>query len=220
LTSSTQPAPGAPFVNRPSRSLSASDLCVTSGKLGASGSELSVESPEFRAVVAGASDADTELRFTYLGPTSEVARLGSGRVRTQIGVKMRAQDPCNLVYAMWRIDPGPELVVQIKRNAEQSTSAECKNHGYRTIRPTRSAPMPEVAPGSTPLLPTAIDESELRVWAYDRLVWVGGLGDDVLDLEGPAGLRSDNARFAFAFDVRSGSPSGPRRCGTSNREEE
>jgi hypothetical protein len=188
--------------------------------LGASGSELSVESPEFRAVVAGASDADAELRFTYLGPTTEVAQLGSGRVRTQIGLKMRAQDPCNLVYAMWRIDPGPELVVQVKRNAEQRTSAECKNHGYRTIRPARSAPTPEVVQGSTHLLRTAMNESELSVWADDLLVWQGQLGDDVLDLEGPAGLRSDNARFAFAFDVRSGSPSGPRQCGKSNPEQE
>jgi hypothetical protein len=133
---------------------------------------------------------------------------------------MRAQDPCNLVYAMWRIDPGPELVVQVKRNAGQRTSAECKNGGYRTIRPARSAPMPEVVPDSTHLLRAAINESELRVWADDRLVWEGGLGDDVLDLEGPVGLRSDNARFAFAFDVRSGSPSGPRRCGKSSAEEE
>jgi hypothetical protein len=217
---SPQPAPGPSFVNRPYRSLSTADLCVTSGTLVASGSELSVESPEFRAVVAGASDADAELRFTYFGPTAEVARLGSGRVRNQIGLKMRAQDPCNLVYAMWRIDPGPELTVQVKRNAGQRTSAECKNRGYRTIRPARSAPMPEVMPGSTHLLRAAIDESELSVWADDRLVWQGGLGDDVLDLEGPVGLRSDNARFVFAFDVRSGSPSGPRRCEKSNAEEE
>jgi hypothetical protein len=219
-TSSPPPAPGPSLVHRTSRSLSAADLCVTSGSLGASGSDLSVESPEFRAVVASASDANAELRFTYLGPTAEVARLGSGRVRTQIGMKMLAKDPCNLVYAMWRIDPGPELAVQVKRNAGQSTSAECKNRGYRTIRPARSAPMPEVAPGSSHLLRAEIDEFELSVWADDLLVWQGELGDDVQDLWGPVGLRSDNARFAFAFDVRSGSPSGPRRCGKSSPEEE
>jgi hypothetical protein len=188
--------------------------------LGSSGSLLSVESPKFRATTARAGDVEAELRFTYLGPTAEMTRLGSGRVRKQIGLKMRAQDPCNLVYAMWRIDPGPELAVQIKRNTGQRTSAECKNHGYRTVLAQRSAPIGEVAEGSTHLLRAAIHDSELSVWADGVLVWHGSLGDDVLDLDGPVGLRSDNARFTFAFDANGGSPSGAARCGRSSTEEE
>jgi hypothetical protein len=214
--SSPLPPPGPSVGGIPRRSLSPADLCVTSGKLDSNGSHLWVESPEFRAVVAGAGHTDAELRFTYLGPTAEVARLGSGRVRRQIGLKMRAQDPCNLVYAMWRIDPGPELAVQIKRNKGQRTSAECKNHGYRTIRPLRSAPIADVALGSSHVLRAAVHESELSVWADDLLVWQGALGDDVLDLDGPVGLRSDNARFAFAFDVSGDHPAGPVRCGNAS----
>ena len=209
-TSALPPAPEPALVDVPAQALSAADLCVTSGKLGSSGSVLSVESPEFRAVAARARDSDVELRFTYLGPTEEVARLGSGRVRRQIGLKMRAQDPCNLVYAMWRIDPGPEIAVQVKRNGGQRTSAECKNEGYRTVRPLQSAPVAGVEPGSSHVLRAVLRESELRVWADGVLAWQGDLGEEAVDLQGPVGLRSDNARFTFALSAIGGDRQ-PRR---------
>jgi hypothetical protein len=49
-----------------------------------------------------------EARLTYLGHTRDVARLGSGAMREQFGLKLRAHDACNLVYAMWRIGGLPE----------------------------------------------------------------------------------------------------------------
>jgi hypothetical protein len=191
--------------------LGAADLCVTSGALHGEGGELSVESPEFRAVAARPGDTDAELRFTYLGPTTKVAPLGSGRVRTQIGLKLRAKDACNLVYAMWRIDPGPEVVVQVKRNPSQRTSAECTNHGYRTVEPVRTKPVGSVTPGSTHVLRAAIHGSSLDVWVDGALAWQGPLGDDVLDLDGPVGVRSDNARFTFAL-AANGSTAAARAC--------
>jgi hypothetical protein len=199
--------------------LSAADLCVTSGALRPAGGALSVESPGFRAVAtrAGDGDTDAELRFTYLGPTPEVARLGSGRMRTQIGLKLRAKDPCNLVYAMWRIDPGPELVVQVKRNPGARTSAECKNNGYRTVRPLRSAPVGPVSPGTSHVLRATMRGGSLGVWADGVLVWEGALGDDALDLEGPVGLRSDNARFTFTL-AAGGGEGQTRPCGTLGEE--
>ena len=66
---------------------------------------------------------DAEARFKYLGPTSQEARLGSGESRRQFGLRLRAQDPCNLVYAMWRIEPEPMLVVSVKRNPGMHSSA-------------------------------------------------------------------------------------------------
>lgn len=201
------PAPSPPS----SAPLAAADLCVTSGALRTADGSLAVESPEFRAVAARSGDTDAELRFTYLGPTPEIAHLGSGRVRDQIGLKLRAKDPCNLVYAMWRIDPGPELVVQVKRNAGERTSAECKNRGYRTVRPQRSAPVGSVTQGSSHVLRATLRGGSLGVWADGALVWEGVLGDDALDLEGPVGLRSDNARFTFTLSA-SGGDGGPRPC--------
>jgi hypothetical protein len=146
-----------------------------------------------------------------------VARLGSGRVRTQIGLKLRSQDPCNLVYAMWRIDPGPAIVVQVKRNPSQRTSAECANHGYRTVQPVHSTPTGPVTPGSTHALRAALRGSDLDVWADGVLAWQGSLGDDALDLDGPVGLRSDNARFAFALTASGGSAAA-RPCRTPEGE--
>ena len=37
-----------------------------------------------------------------------------GELRRQFGLKLRAQDACNLVYVMWRIEPASKLVVSIK----------------------------------------------------------------------------------------------------------
>jgi hypothetical protein len=203
----------------------AADLCVTSGALRSSGDGLTVESPEFRATLARSGDTDAELRFTYLGPTSGVAQLGSGQVRHQLGLKLRAQDPCNLVYAMWRIDPGParskradpnandgpELVVQVKRNLLQHTSAECKNGGYRTVRPLRSAQVAAVVDGSTHVLRASLRGTSLDVWADGVLAWQGTLGDDALGIDGPVGLRSDNARFTFTLSATGGDGQA-RRC--------
>jgi hypothetical protein len=141
-------------------------------------------------------------------------------VRKQIGLKLRAQDPCNLVYVMWRIEPGPELAVQVKRNRGLLTSAQCGNSGYRTIRPSRSARIPDVVQDSTHMLRVALDESDLSVWADDVLVWEGVLGDEVRDLRGPVGLRSDNARFTFALDVGGGDSVAARRCNEPIAEEE
>jgi hypothetical protein len=187
------------------------ELCVTEGAAAAQGEGFVIDAPKFRAVSARATDQAAELRFTYLGPTAETAPLGSGRERRQIGLKLRAQDACNLVYAMWRIDPASEVVVQVKRNEGQRTSAECENRGYRTVRPAETAPVPQVTAGSTHVLRAAMRGSELSVWADGALVWRGDAGADVLGLEGPVGLRSDNGRFSVAFTA--GTDGGaPRGC--------
>jgi hypothetical protein len=112
-------------------------LCVTEGAAIPTGGRLLIESPKFRAVSARSTDAAAQLRFDYLGPTAESAALGSGRVRRQIGLKLRAQDGCNLVYVMWRIEPVSELSVQVKRNPGLRAFAECRNGGYRNVGQTR-----------------------------------------------------------------------------------
>ena len=90
-----------------------------------------------------------EARFTYLGPTGNEARLGSGELRRQFGLKLRAQDACNLVYAMWRIEPESKLVVSVKSNPGQQTSSQCGNRGYRNVKPRRSTPVPALRSGDS-----------------------------------------------------------------------
>src|SRR5579864_4240161 len=122
-----------------------SKLCITEGALEErKENRLAVTVPKMRAVVAAATPQAVEARLTYLGPTKAKARLGSGEMRRQFGLKLRAQDGCNLVYAVWRINPRSELVVSIKRNPDQHSSAECGNHGYQNIKPSRSTPVPKL----------------------------------------------------------------------------
>jgi hypothetical protein len=197
----------------PPSSAAPAQLCVTEGAITTTGDRLSIDAPKVRAVSAVATDQTAELHFTYLGPTSETTALGSGAVRRQIGLKLRAQNGCNLVYAMWRIEPKSELVVQVKRNPGQSTFAECENRGYRNVTPRRAAAVADVTVGSSHVLRAQMRGADLTVWADGNVVWEGGVGDDVLGIDGPVGLRSDNGRFALTFVAGSeGSARTPRSC--------
>jgi len=171
-------------------------LCVTEGTIDASpGGGLSVTVPKMRAYVEASTPQVVEARFTYLGSTGNEARLGSGELRRQFGLKLRAQDPCNLVYAMWRIEPESKLVVSVKSNPGQNTSAECGNRGYRNIKPQRSKPVPMLRPGEAHTLRGELQGAEMRVYADNALVWEGSISSDALAFDGPVGIRSDNARL-------------------------
>jgi hypothetical protein len=174
-------------------------LCVTEGAASPVADALSIETPAFRAVAVARTDQAAVLRFAYLGPTARDVPLGSGQIRRQIGLKLRAADGCNVVYAMWRIEPASGVVVQVKRNPGQRSSAECGNRGYRTPTPERSAAASPVVTGSTHALRAAMEGAVLRVWADEILVWQGHLGDDVLTMDGPVGLRTDNGIFRVWF---------------------
>ena len=176
--------------------VSRDNLCVTEGSIDkATDTRLLVNVPKMRAYVNSWTSPAVEAHFTYLGPTAQESRLGSGQVRRQFGLKLRAQDPCNLVYAMWRIEPESKLVVSLKRNPTQHTSAECGNQGYQNIKPQRFSPVPLLRPGDAHTLRAEMNGEELRVFADDREVWEGSVGADAASLEGPVGIRSDNARL-------------------------
>ena len=177
-------------------------LCVTEGSLGELPSErLSVSVPKMRAYVNRQTAQTVEASLTYVSPTKNEARLGSGEVRRQFGLKLRAQDPCNLVYVMWRIEPKAELVVSLKTNPGEHTSAECANRGYRNIRPARKSPVSALQPGDSHTLRAEMNGEDLRVFVDNSAVWEGSLGSDVLHLNGPVGIRSDDAQVNFQLRV-------------------
>lgn len=185
--------------------VSRANLCVTEGEVGElSGQRLSVSVPKMRAYLEERTPQDVEAHFKYLGSTGNEARLGSGELRRQFGLKLRAQDACNLVYAMWRIEPESKLVVSVKSNPAQHSSAECGNRGYRNIKPQHSSPVPSLRPGDTHTLRADMSGTEMRVLVDNRLVWEGSVGPDAQDLDGPVGIRSDNARLEF--ELRAGQP--------------
>ena len=160
-----------------------------------------------RAYVIRPTAQAAEARFTYLGPTSKESALGSGEMRRQFGLKLRAHDPCNLVYVMWRVDPESELVVSVKRNPGQHTSAECTNHGYQNIKPRKASTVPRLQPGESHTLRAEMNSAdELRVFIDDREIWQGSVGADAAKLEGPVGMRSDNVRLEFDYKARGPEP--------------
>jgi hypothetical protein len=174
------------------------DLCVTEGAVEElPGGKLSVAVPKMRAYLNAFTPPEVDVHFTYLGSTGNEARLGSGELRRQFGLKLRAADGCNLVYAMWRIEPESKLVVSVKSNPGQHRSAECGNRGYRNIKARRSTPVPVLRSGDTHDLRAVMDGDEMKVFADNTLVWEGSVGADALSFDGPVGMRSDNARLVM-----------------------
>ena len=172
------------------------NLCVTEGAVDPlPGARLSVDVPKMRAYVNESTPQAVQTHFTYLGPTANQSQLGSGASRVQFGLKLRAKDACNLIYAMWRIEPQSELVISVKSNPGQHTSAQCSNHGYQNIKPTRSKPVPALHSGETHWLRAEMDETDLTVYVDNAPVWEGRLPEVVMSFGGHVGIRSDNARL-------------------------
>jgi hypothetical protein len=176
--------------------VSRAELCVTEGAIQeALEGRLSVMVPKMRAYLNALTAPSVEANFTYLGSTGEEARLGSGELRRQFGLKLRAQDACNLVYAMWRIEPESKLVVSVKSNPGQHSSGQCGNRGYRNIKAARSKPVPVVVRGVGHSLRAEMNGAEMKIFADNALVWEGSVGTEALAFDGPVGIRSDNARL-------------------------
>jgi hypothetical protein len=181
------------------RPVNLSELCVSEGHVtpGRSGM-LSVDDTKMRAIVP-APAAGIEARFKYLGPTAETSPLGSGEVRRQFGLKLRAQDPCNLVYAVWRFEPKPEIVVQVKSNPGEHESSACGNNGYVTVRPDQVSPVEAPAVGAPHRLSASVHGTALRVQVDGATAWRGDLGGEPVAASGEVGIRSDNARLALSL---------------------
>jgi hypothetical protein len=192
----------------PSMQVSRADLCVTEGAIAElPGTRLSVDAAKMRAYLNTPTRQSIDAHFIYVGPASNEARLGSGELRRQFGLKLRAQDACNLVYVMWRIQPASKLVVSVKSNPLQHSSSQCGNRGYRNIKPRRASEVGDLRPGEPRTLRAEMSGAELRVFVDNSLVWEGSLGSEILGLEGPVGIRSDNARLVI--ELRAGEPLGP-----------
>lgn len=182
--------------------VSRSALCVTEGAVGdLSGQRFSVNVPKVRAFLTEQTQQDIEAQFKYLGATDQESPLGSGEVRRQFGLKLRAQDACNLVYAMWRIEPEAELVVSVKSNPSQHTSAECGNRGYTNIKPLHSQPVPALHAGDAHSLRAEMNGAELKVLIDGNVVWDGSVDSIALSFDGPVGIRSDNAKLELGLSA-------------------
>ncbi len=178
-------------------------LCATRGieQAEALPGQLAIDEPTVRAVALGSGGDAAELQFTYRGPSSDVRLLHSGQLRRQVGLKLRAEDGCNLIYVMWRLEPEPGIDVSLKRQRGSHTHAECGTAGYHTIHPQRRRRPPTLEVGSSHSIRAEILGSELTVWIDGRMRWLGELPPSALELVGPAGLRSDNVSLAAELSV-------------------
>lgn len=186
-------------------------LCVTKGAvvIGAR-----VADPTVRAVKIGSSGDAATLTFTFRGDTATTRELASGKTRRQLGIKLRAQNGCNLVYVMWRLDPRPMLDVSVKYNPGAVSHKDCGAGGYTRVKPAEETHVPVLAIGDKHTLRATIDKSELRAYIDDQLAWRGTLPASAHAMTGPAGLRSDNVTFDLvAFDAPAGSSAAaPPKC--------
>ncbi len=202
------------------------DLCVTNGTVSTlPGGRLAINTPSSRAVVRAAmentADQVAEIRFRYMGPTQISKPLASGELRRQIGLKLRAEDTCNLIYAMWHIEPDATVAVSIKRNSSMHTHEQCHAGGYVNFKAQRRADLPPIRPGETHTLRAELQGNDLTVTADGKVAWQGAFEDRLASLDGPPGFRTDNARFEFEYYTgrRTNSllqaqraQSGPGRC--------
>ncbi len=179
-------------------------LCVTHGALASA----RIEVPTFRAVAPGHAGDRAAMRFVVHGETAEHRALASGQDRRQLGLKLRAEDGCNLVYVMWRLDPKPQVEVSIKRNEGESTAKQCGARGYTKVKPLLAEAPPVMTDGRAHELRAEITGDLLVAWIDGAPVWRGRLPAAAEELDGPAGVRSDNLEvdlLGFAVDRRVGS---------------
>jgi hypothetical protein len=190
----------------PQTRIAVKDLIVSDGEITKTRDQpFEVTTKELRATlkVAPTANQNVTLHFAYLGPTREISHLGSGEIRHQFGLKLRAQDTCNLVYVMWNFDT-QKIAVSVKRNPGQRTHEDCLDHGYiSNFRSTKSAAPPPLAPNEPHTLSANLSGQALTVTADDKLVWQGTLPAIIFQFQGPPGLRSDNAHVVFDFQINS-----------------
>jgi hypothetical protein len=182
-------------------------FCVTNGAVLAREDEwLSIETASSRAVVPGATEPRAEIRFRYLGPSGTSKPLASGELRRQIGLKLKAVDGCNLIYAMWHIEPDFALAVSVKRNPGMQTHAQCGARGYVSLKAEKMKSLRRPQAGEVHTLRAELRGDRLTLIADGVVAWEGSAGPGVAELAGPVGLRTDNARFEIQFLAALGNP--------------
>ena len=181
------------------RTVPHAEVHVTSGEVNkGKGNKLLIEAGKVRGVSEDSTEHTAEMRFRWLGATEETTALGSGAVRQQAGLKLRAADGCNLIYVMWRFEPESQIVVSYKRNEGMTVHKECGNGGYTNLK---YVDVPQVQVGEEHVLKATNDGQHVTVWADGEQIWDGDMGETVLEFDGHPGFRTDNARLEMELSV-------------------
>lgn len=182
--------------------LDPNNLVVTSGEIKrVSATRFETSSGAMRAELKGTGPDNAELRFRFRGPTADDVPLASGEIRRQIGIKLRAQDGCNVVYAMWHIEPTRGLSISVKSNPDKHESAACGDAGYTFLEPREEHDVQDIEADSEHTLRAGISGKDLKVYTDGKLSWVAELPEEAFGFDGPAGVRTDNGIFDMEFRV-------------------
>lgn len=150
----------------------------------------------FRYTQPAAHPERARMKFVIKERMASPMKLGSGAVRHQLGLMLRQENQCNLLYVMIRLDAEPSIVVQEKYNDGEASHAECLNNGYRTIKGTAVGKVGAVVAGEIHELGAEVEGGETKVYFDGRLVWRGG-GPGMIKAGSNIGVRSDNLSFEF-----------------------
>jgi hypothetical protein len=212
LASGAQAYAPAPAPPSPWTPIDQNGLTVTKGTIAtvAPNATLRTADSGMRAVAkdGGVHAASARIWFRYLGESTTTAPLGSGEIRRQIGLKLRAANPCNLLYVMWHAYPTRKIQVTIKRNPGQTTSAQCGNNGYTTFTEIPLGSGDGTADHGAHVLAartrrTATGDLALSVYVDSEPARQYVLpAADTAGLEGPIGVRSDNGNYLFQLSGR------------------
>ena len=184
-------------------------ICATKGALLSGGR---VEAPTFRGVALGTSGQAAAIVFAFEGSSKGTRALGSGQIRRQIGIKLKAANGCNLVYAMWRLDPSPQIEVSVKINPGSRTHAECGTRGYSKITPSYQGNVPSLNPGEQHWMQAEIVGDDMTVWVDGYVAWQGRLPAQARNVSGPSGLRSDNVGYRLLGFYAPAGPTSTPEC--------
>lgn len=184
------------------------DLKVTSGSVSETGAGfLTVNHPEVRGVRNGAWHPRARLQFHYQGPSDVRIPSGSGLIFEQIGIQLRAQNTCNVLYIMWRIEPAEQVLVKLKSNPGQSRHEECENRGYQTLAAIPLGPL-QITAKDRALHQLQAEVTLTKnccacsIGADARPLWTGEVDFQLIsEINGPAGFRTDNGQFEFQHFV-------------------
>lgn len=184
-------------------------VCITNGaieKAQGSARTFVINAPSSRAVAKSVDDSRGAIRFEYLGPAENSSKLASGVVRRQLGVKLRAEDSCNVIYVMWGIEPQPGLIVSMKVNKGKTKHAECGPKGYTLVKPTLEKPIAPIKIGEPRQLAAAIEGTTLTVKVDGETAWVGEVDATAEQMSGYTGIRTDNVRVRFEWLTEASAP--------------
>jgi hypothetical protein len=163
--------------------------------------QFEVVTKEMRATISGTRGQRLRVRFTYLGPTHDVAKLADGSVRYQFVLGLRAKNICNRVYIGWHFlapSKHDQVVVQVKTNPGEVSHADCGDSGYQTVA-TFNAPAVKVNEQHT--FEASIENGRLVV-STDGAITHVHMPAATFDFDGPAAVRSDNAHVIFSYEAK------------------